>query len=99
MRKSLIAFAVAQMIAAPAWAQSAEPPPIEEYLDPEKREQAERLVEEGLRNMLDAMSLFLLSIPQYESPEVTPEGDIIIRRRRDPIDPLEEFHTPGESET
>jgi hypothetical protein len=43
--------------------------------------------------MLEAMDLFLKSIPQYEAPQITPEGDIIIRRK--PVPPVPE-RAPGE---
>lgn len=36
------------------------------------------------------MELLLDSIPQYEAPEITENGDIIIRRRRDTEDPPEQ---------
>lgn len=35
---------------------------------------------EGLRNLMQALDLFVKSVPQYSAPEVLPNGDIIIRR-------------------
>lgn len=49
-----------------------------------KEEQAERLALEGMEKLFRALELFIESIPQYEVPEVTEEGDIIIRRKRRP---------------
>lgn len=40
------------------------------------------LLEEGTKKILKAFELFLLTIPQYEAPEVLPNGDIIIRRKQ-----------------
>ena len=37
-------------------------------------------IERGAQMVLDGLRAFFLSIPQYETPEVLPNGDIIIRR-------------------
>lgn len=42
------------------------------------------LLEEGTKKILRAFELFILTIPQYEMPEVLPNGDIIIRRKNPP---------------
>ena len=42
------------------------------------------LLEEGTEKILRAFELFILAIPQYEAPEVLPNGDIIIRRKNPP---------------
>ena len=39
------------------------------------------LLEGGARMMLQALELFINTIPQYEEPEVLENGDIIIRRK------------------
>jgi hypothetical protein len=39
---------------------------------------------EGLDKLLQALQLFIENIPQYESPYINEEGDIIIRRKRGP---------------
>jgi hypothetical protein len=44
----------------------------------------EDLLEEGTKKILRAFELFILTIPQYEMPEVLPNGDIIIRRKNPP---------------
>lgn len=50
----------------------------------QSEEQAERLALEGMEKLFRALELFIESIPQYEMPEVTEDGDIIIRRKRRP---------------
>lgn len=40
----------------------------------------EELAREGLAKLLSALDLFIGSIPQYATPEILPNGDIIIRR-------------------
>ena len=39
------------------------------------------LAREGMERLLRAIELMLEMIPQYETPEVLPNGDIIIRRK------------------
>ncbi|MDP6305638.1 MAG: hypothetical protein QF869_07150 [Alphaproteobacteria bacterium] len=39
------------------------------------------LLEGGVKMMLQALELFINTIPQYEEPEVLENGDIIIRRK------------------
>lgn len=39
-------------------------------------------VDEVMQRALDLMERFIGAIPGYEAPEITPEGDIIIRRKR-----------------
>lgn len=50
----------------------------------EREESPEQLMREGMENMMRAMELMIQMVPQYEPPELTPEGDIIIRRKRRP---------------
>jgi hypothetical protein len=57
-------------------------------------ENAERLAEEGLAKILQALDLLMRTIPQYSAPEVLPNGDIIIRR----IHPEEEEPRRGPKE-
>jgi len=52
-----------------------------------ERERAEKLAQEAMEKLVRAIELFLNSIPQYEMPEVTEDGDIIIRRKRRPDEP------------
>ena len=41
----------------------------------------ERLAREAAEQIVEALNLLLLAIPQYEAPEIRPNGDIIIRRK------------------
>lgn len=57
--------------------------PVQAQTQPSNPEQ---LLEEGTKKILRAFELFILTIPQYEMPEVLPNGDIIIRRKNPPTD-------------
>ncbi len=46
------------------------------------RAQAEALLREATEKLLLAIELMIQVIPQYELPEITEDGDIIIRRKR-----------------
>ena len=48
----------------------------------EETERAQDLAREGIAKIIQSLELFLGTIPQYEAPEVTEDGDIIIRRKR-----------------
>ncbi len=60
--------------------------------------EARELARESIEKLLRAMELMLDSIPQYEAPEITEEGDIIIRRKREPDAP-QDGDPSGESES
>ncbi len=70
-RRSAVALAMLLLLGQPAYA--ADPPPN----DPRS------LAEEGLGKLMTALRLLLDKIPQYEMPEVTERGDIIIRRKQE----------------
>ena len=59
-----------------------------------EEETPEELMREGMERMLRAIELMIEMVPQYEMPEVTEDGDIIIRRKRrpseTPVDPESE---------
>ncbi len=38
------------------------------------------MLQDGMRSIMGALELLLMSIPQYAAPEVLPNGDILIRR-------------------
>ena len=42
------------------------------------------MAREGIERLLRALEAFIDMIPQYEMPEINEDGDIIIRRKRDP---------------
>lgn len=46
-------------------------------------------LDEALQDVLDTIGMVLQAVPQYELPEVLPNGDIIIRRVP-PLEPPEE---------
>lgn len=52
--------------------------------EPSKRDRAEQMAQEAMERLMNALELFLGSIPQYEMPEVNENGDIIIRRKKRP---------------
>lgn len=68
----IIAFAVVVVavaaLAHPTLADESEAPP-------------EELAREGIAKLLSALEALIDSIPQYHSPEVLDNGDIIIRRK------------------
>ena len=77
MRAVVAALAIAALVAmAPAAGWTQEP----RRDDP--RAQAEELLREATDKLLLALELMLQAIPQYEMPEITEDGDIIIRRKR-----------------
>ena len=45
-------------------------------------EAAQQMAVEGIDKLLQALDLFVKSVPQYSTPEVLPNGDIILRRVR-----------------
>ena len=47
---------------------------------PSQQKKPGDMIEDGMRMILNALSLILKSIPQYKAPEVLENGDIIIRR-------------------
>ncbi len=56
----------------------------------ELSETARRTIEEFVNlvgPMLTRLSRLIEGLPTYETPEVLPNGDIIIRRRHDPVTP------------
>ena len=50
------------------------------------------LAREGMERLVRAIELMLEMIPQYEAPEVLPNGDIIIRRKN----PSEDAEEPSD---
>ena len=48
---------------------------------PPENEDPRTLASEGMRQLIQAMELMLLAIPQYEAPIINENGDIIIRRK------------------
>jgi hypothetical protein len=48
------------------------------------QDELERFARETAQKLMLGLSVMLQSIPQYEMPEVLPNGDIIIRRKLPP---------------
>ncbi|MBL4906061.1 MAG: hypothetical protein JKX94_01300 [Sneathiella sp.] len=71
MKRSLLAVCLAAMLmgAGPVSVQAEE-------------KGADELALEGLNKLIDALSVFIDAIPQYETPELLDNGDIIIRRKQ-----------------
>ena len=44
-------------------------------------------IDRQLEAAMSALERFVADIPMYEAPEITPDGDIIIRKRRKPPNP------------
>ncbi len=57
---------------------------------------AEDIAREAIEQLMRALELMIDSIPQYELPEIQENGDIIIRRKRNP--PRSEPDQPGAPE-
>jgi hypothetical protein len=60
---------------------------------------AQKMAVEGLGKLLDALDLFVKSVPQYAAPEVLPNGDIILRRLNPPAAPKPTAPAPDETHT
>ena len=52
------------------------------FIDRERHELIERLLRDGFSDLAEAMNELIDALPRYELPEITPDGDIIIRRKR-----------------
>lgn len=52
------------------------------------------LARESIELMMRSLNLLMESIPQYELPEINEDGDIIIRRKRNTVEP----ETPAEQD-
>jgi len=80
LRSLTLALLMAIGVVGPAAAQATYPPAN----PPDSQSQVEQLTREAIDKLMQAMSLVLQSIPQYETPELLPNGDIIIRRKNPP---------------
>lgn len=60
---------------------------------------AEELAVEGLSKLIDALSVFIDSIPQYETPTLLENGDIIIRRKQNDEEEEKEDRSPDVEKT
>jgi hypothetical protein len=63
-------------------------PQADAQTDPRRQaEEAAELARRAAEKMIEALRGMLLAVPQYESPELLPNGDIIIRRKALPPPP------------
>jgi len=76
LRRSIVALPVLAALTAPVVA-----------AEPETKETPSELMSDAMSQMVRALELFIKSIPQYEKPEITEDGDIIIRRKRPGAEP------------
>jgi hypothetical protein len=63
---------------------------------------AQKQAVEGIGKLLEALQLFVKSVPQYSAPEVLPNGDIILRRvnpEKSPAPEAPKTHDDGTSST
>ena len=74
MRKRLISASLAfALLAVPVLAE-----------EPSEETPPGTLAREGVERLMRALNAFIEMIPQYEMPEIDENGDIIIRRKREP---------------
>jgi hypothetical protein len=76
-RKLLIALLLALGLASPAAAT-----PMDEF-----GREAEQFAREAAEQILSTLRVIMMTIPQYEAPEVLDNGDIIIRRKAPRAEP------------
>lgn len=63
-------------------------PQADAQTDPRRQaEEAAELARRAAEKMIEVLRGVLLAVPQYESPELLPNGDIIIRRKALPPPP------------
>lgn len=71
-----VSFRAAMVAAAIAWSATLSAAQAQDST----LQDAQRQAVEGLGKLLEALQMFVKSVPQYSAPEVLPNGDIIIRR-------------------
>lgn len=101
MMKWLSASVLAAMLALPVV-----PAVADDMTDKQKRaeelaREAGKLASEAIKEMMRSLDMMLQSVPQYEEPEVLPNGDIIIRRKRpkETPEPRKNGNDPDETRT
>ena len=85
----VLAGALVAALAGPALAQDTAP----------NTDDAQKMAVDGLSKLLDALDLFVKSVPQYSAPEVLPNGDIILRRLNPAPAPKPSTPAPDETHT
>ena len=70
LRSAIVVFLTISLISSPVSA-----------TDPAERQKSpEQLVTEGMRTLMEAMKLFMHSLPQFGEPYINENGDIVIPR-------------------
>ena len=81
--KTILALSTAAMLSlAPGMVEAQtreEPRP-----SPQDQQSAEALAREGMEKLMQALRQMLLTVPQYDMPQLNERGDIIIKRRNPP---------------
>jgi hypothetical protein len=62
-------------------------------------EGAQREAVEGIGRLLQALQMFVKSVPQFSAPEILPNGDIIIRRIHPDQNPAPEIPERNDDST
>jgi hypothetical protein len=60
---------------------------------------AQKEAVEGIGKLLEALQMFVKSVPQYSAPEVLPNGDIILRRLQPNKEPAPETPKTDDDDT
>lgn len=100
-RTTLAVLALAALLALPLAAQEG-PAPVPAQTNKETKpspaDEAAELARRAAEKIVEALRAVIASIPQYEAPEVLPNGDILIRRKHPPPAPEPEAK-PKETRT
>ncbi len=70
-----------------------------EQSKPPEKEQPGEMFKDATRTILRALGLMLQAIPQYETPEILDNGDIIIRRKNPNPPPQKNSNPDGTDKT
>lgn len=70
LRRSIVALPILLALTLPAAA-----------AEPESTETPSEMMTDAMSKIVRALEMMIQSIPQYEKPEITEDGDIIIRRK------------------
>lgn len=84
----LVVFTLADIASLPARAQQKSP-----------ADEAAEAASQALSRIMKALGSVMQSIPQYEAPEIQPNGDILIRRKNTPAPKPAEPPPKGQTNT
>ena len=86
---SIIICLAGALLAAMPVAAETPPPPL-----PPKGQPLDEALAAAAERIMNALRVIVLAIPQYQAPELLPNGDILIRRLPKPADPEQPGKTP-----